>query len=295
MNDCPDGRMSKEKMKEMFATTVAKSKVISFWSSWNLHQLEISQKMLLWNVVLENIAGQLGRPVCRTIVPSLWQRWWRWHRLQGCHLWQSFSLDYHLWQSFILSRSSLLQPTCANPATQRRNLGDNIGSSYQPSLLSDYVTRIPGKTITYVPFSCRWAFRMYDQDGSGEITPDEMVEIFSLMYAVQVYWGGTVLVSTIYIVTNTQGCTEGDGKAQAKRVFEALDIDKDGKIGKEEFIKVGQTTIYNEQADANNIHHTFQQSSTSILGMSGEQWSSGDVQSLSWTFLKLNWTWLFRQ
>ena len=33
MNDCPDGRMSKEKMKEMFATTVAKSKVISVWSS----------------------------------------------------------------------------------------------------------------------------------------------------------------------------------------------------------------------------------------------------------------------
>ena len=27
---------------------------------------------------------------------------------------------------------------------------------------------------------------MYDQDSSGEITPDEMVEIFSLMYAVQV-------------------------------------------------------------------------------------------------------------
>merc|ERR1719234_1084193 len=26
MNDCPDGRMSKEKMKEMFATTVSKSK-----------------------------------------------------------------------------------------------------------------------------------------------------------------------------------------------------------------------------------------------------------------------------
>ena len=27
MNDCPDGRMSEEKMREMFATTVAKSKV----------------------------------------------------------------------------------------------------------------------------------------------------------------------------------------------------------------------------------------------------------------------------
>ena len=32
----------------------------------------------------------------------------------------------------------------------------------------------------------RWAFRMYDQDNSGAITPNEMIEIFSLMYAVQV-------------------------------------------------------------------------------------------------------------
>jgi Ca2+-binding EF-hand superfamily protein len=32
----------------------------------------------------------------------------------------------------------------------------------------------------------RWAFRMYDKDGSGEIDLDEMVEIFCLMYAVQV-------------------------------------------------------------------------------------------------------------
>ena len=32
----------------------------------------------------------------------------------------------------------------------------------------------------------RWAFRMYDKDGSGEIDVDEMVDIFSLMYSVQV-------------------------------------------------------------------------------------------------------------
>ena len=32
----------------------------------------------------------------------------------------------------------------------------------------------------------RWAFRMYDKDGSGEIDVDEMVDIFSLMYTVQV-------------------------------------------------------------------------------------------------------------
>ena len=32
----------------------------------------------------------------------------------------------------------------------------------------------------------RWAFRMYDKDNSGEIDLDEMVEIFVLMYAIQV-------------------------------------------------------------------------------------------------------------
>ena len=32
----------------------------------------------------------------------------------------------------------------------------------------------------------RWAFRMYDKDGSGEIDLDEMTEIFCLMYSIQV-------------------------------------------------------------------------------------------------------------
>ena len=51
-----------------------------------------------------------------------------------------------------------------------------------------------------------------------------------------------VLVSTI-CSTNVQGCTEEDGKAQAKKVFAALDIDKDGRVGMEEFIMVGMTTM----------------------------------------------------
>ena len=92
---------------------------------------------------------------------------------------------------------------------------------------------------------------MYDQDSSGEITPDEMVDIFSLMYAVQVgrfssqqiklNWSKNICV----VILIGQGCTEGDGKAQAKKVFAALDIDKDGKIGLEEFITVGQTMSMN--------------------------------------------------
>ena len=45
MNDCPDGQMSKEKMKEMFATTVAKSKVTNFVFCLLKSSLKISLKM----------------------------------------------------------------------------------------------------------------------------------------------------------------------------------------------------------------------------------------------------------
>ena len=64
-------------------------------------------------------AGQLRVSVCRTIVPRLWQRRWRWHRLQG------LSSDCLLMEIFLLSRSSSLPQTCAAPATQRRNLGEH--------------------------------------------------------------------------------------------------------------------------------------------------------------------------
>ena len=57
-------------------------------------------------------------------------------------------------------------------------------------------------------------------------------------------------------VNNVQGFTEVEGRAQANKVFEALDIDKDGKIGMEEFIRVGLKTNNDCEKDANKIIHS---------------------------------------
>ena len=65
-----------------------------------------------------------------------------------------------------------------------------------------------------------------------------------------------VLVSTI-CSTNVQGYTEEDGKAQAKKVFAALDIDKDGRVGMEEFITVGMTTMTIQLSTMSNIPAKF--------------------------------------
>ena len=48
----------------------------------------------------------------------------------------------------------------------------------------------------------RWAFRMYDKDNSGEIDLDEMVEIFCLMYAIQVKVIVVVIMTLIIILYN---------------------------------------------------------------------------------------------
>ena len=60
---------------------------------------------------------------------------------------------------------------------------DPVHQHHPPSSpLSD----APGDSNKKTKNVIRWAFRMYDKDGSGEIDLDEMTEIFCLMYSIQV-------------------------------------------------------------------------------------------------------------
>ena len=60
----------------------------------------------------------------------------------------------------------------------------------------------------FLMFSClmtwfiwlRWAFNIYDKDGSGDIELSEMVDIFVLIYTMQVSWGPPTMTSARKIV-----------------------------------------------------------------------------------------------
>ena len=59
---------------------------------------------------------------------------------------------------------------------------------------------------------------MYDKDGSGSITMAEMVQVFGTLY-------------------QSEGLEHGMAVERAERIFGALDIDNDGDITEEEFVK----------------------------------------------------------
>ena len=84
---------------------------------------------------------------------------------------------------------------------------------------------------------------MYDKDNSGEIDLDEMVEIFCLMYSIQVsHWSTShfsVNVKIIDIMAVLKGYTEEEAIERAGKVFESLDKNNDGGLAEDEFVKVG--------------------------------------------------------
>jgi Ca2+-binding EF-hand superfamily protein len=64
-----------------------------------------------------------------------------------------------------------------------------------------------------------FTFQMYDTDGSGSIEEDEMIEVMTALY-------------------NTDGQSGLDAAAaQARRIFNELDVNGDGELSCEEFVR----------------------------------------------------------
>eukprot|EP00090_Calanus_glacialis_P012588 TRINITY_DN21187_c0_g1_i1.p1 TRINITY_DN21187_c0_g1~~TRINITY_DN21187_c0_g1_i1.p1 ORF type:complete len:111 (-),score=43.54 TRINITY_DN21187_c0_g1_i1:387-686(-) len=64
----------------------------------------------------------------------------------------------------------------------------------------------------------RWAFKMYDQDSSGTIDVTEMVEIVGNLYEME-------------------GVAKDTAIERATAVFEKLDVNDDGELNEDEFIR----------------------------------------------------------
>ena len=118
MNDCPEGRMSEDKMKEMFATTVAKSKVTF---SINIQDQFILKKIFIKkfaNVVLFSQGGSGNQFV---------EQLFRVFDKNG-----DGGIDFNVCSQAKLvfksrhnfNRSSSLLRTCAAQMILRRNLGE---------------------------------------------------------------------------------------------------------------------------------------------------------------------------
>ncbi|XP_040583468.1 neuronal calcium sensor 2 [Lepeophtheirus salmonis] len=64
----------------------------------------------------------------------------------------------------------------------------------------------------------RWAFKMYDEDSSGTIEMSEMTDIIGTLYEME-------------------GISRECAVARAKKIFMELDVNGDGEISEEEFVK----------------------------------------------------------
>ena len=64
----------------------------------------------------------------------------------------------------------------------------------------------------------RWTFKMFDTDASGTIEMSEMVEILETLY-------------------ETAGFNKEEVVSRATDLFRSLDLNKDGQLGEDEFVK----------------------------------------------------------
>ncbi|XP_065557005.1 Kv channel-interacting protein 2-like isoform X1 [Artemia franciscana] len=67
----------------------------------------------------------------------------------------------------------------------------------------------------------KWAFKLYDLNGDGQISKNEMVSI----------------ITSIYDLLGKTSASERIAQAHADSVFQKLDLNRDGRITLEEFLQ----------------------------------------------------------
>ena len=80
----------------------------------------------------------------------------------------------------------------------------------------------------------RWAFKMFDKDGSGRIEKHEMEEIISILFELNGY-------SAVILLENTASQSfmttiQKKSKLIAVQLFYKLDVRHTGQVGEEDFI-----------------------------------------------------------
>ena len=131
-----------------------------------------------------------------------------------------------------------------------------------PSSFADYVFNVfdsdKSGTIDFKEFICAlsvtsrgkmedkldWAFQLYDIDGDGKISYDEMLQIVEAIYKMVCWHGGpvfTVLVSPANAVRKKVGSMvklpedEDTPEKRVKKIFNMMDKDENGSLDMEEF------------------------------------------------------------
>ena len=85
---------------------------------------------------------------------------------------------------------------------------------------------------TLEPSHSRWAFKMYDKDGSGSIEIEEMVEIVGNMFELE----GLSKVISVSRLELGQFVCQDTATEKATHTFHLLDTNGDGSLNEDEFI-----------------------------------------------------------